>query len=131
MSGRDDQDSETSSVCSERSLSRFESAELTESLRCCSSTQWGERKEGLAVLQNYFKSGKVFRYKEDGKSLLDHRARPIFLLFCPLSPYKGLILVTFLIPATILHLWFFSMFKEIERSHYANYEVARTVMPRV
>ncbi|VDO91959.1 unnamed protein product [Soboliphyme baturini] len=56
----DDMESETSSMCSERSVSRFgsESWSFAEIIKSCQSLNWTERKEGLVTLQTVFKSGR-------------------------------------------------------------------------
>ncbi|XP_046398507.1 CLIP-associating protein 1-A isoform X5 [Ischnura elegans] len=59
-------DSETSSVCSERSYDSFRrpSDDITEIIGNCASTHWGDRKEGLVGLQLYFQNGNLLSGSE-------------------------------------------------------------------
>lgn len=61
-----DMESETSSVCSERSFSttnrqmHLDNWELSEALKNCQSSQWSERKDGLVYMQSMFKSRRPY-----------------------------------------------------------------------
>ncbi|CAF0724124.1 unnamed protein product [Didymodactylos carnosus] len=55
----DDNASETSSICSERSLE-----DVADVLRRMSSNEWAERKEGLTTLYHMIRSGRVFSSPE-------------------------------------------------------------------
>ncbi|PNF29242.1 CLIP-associating protein 2 [Cryptotermes secundus] len=59
-------DSETSSVCSERSFDSYRrtSDDITDIIGNCASTHWTDRKEGLVGLQNYFQNGNALTGSE-------------------------------------------------------------------
>lgn len=59
-------DSETSSVCSERSFDSYRrpSDDINEIISHCASTTWQERKEGLVSLQHYLNNGNVLSKSE-------------------------------------------------------------------
>nr|CAD7573659.1 unnamed protein product [Timema californicum] len=59
-------DSETSSVCSERSFDSYRrpSDDISDIIANCASTHWSDRKEGLVGLQNYFTHGNVLSGSE-------------------------------------------------------------------
>jgi len=59
-------DSETSSVCSERSFDSYRRAsdDITDIIANCASTHWVDRKEGLVGLQNYFQNGNALTGSE-------------------------------------------------------------------
>ncbi|XP_075218993.1 CLIP-associating protein isoform X2 [Lycorma delicatula] len=56
-------DSETSSVCSERSFDSFRrpSDDINEIIANCESTHWSDRKEGLVGLQSYLQAGNLLQ----------------------------------------------------------------------
>ncbi|XP_014663048.1 PREDICTED: CLIP-associating protein 2-like isoform X2 [Priapulus caudatus] len=47
-----DDESETSSICSEKSYGSYRSEDIAEIVNMCSSTNWSERKEALTAVQN-------------------------------------------------------------------------------
>lgn len=59
-------ESETSSVCSERSFESFRrpSDDIADIIANCASTLWSDRKEGLLGLQAYFQAGNVLSASE-------------------------------------------------------------------
>lgn len=59
-------ESETSSVCSERSFESFRrpSDDIAEIIANCASTLWSDRKEGLLGLQAYFQAGNMLNASE-------------------------------------------------------------------
>ncbi|XP_071053520.1 CLIP-associating protein isoform X4 [Onthophagus taurus] len=59
-------DSETSSVCSERSFDSYRRPrdDINEIISCCASTTWQERKEGLVSLRYYLTSGTLLSHGE-------------------------------------------------------------------
>ncbi|KAJ9581531.1 hypothetical protein L9F63_023287, partial [Diploptera punctata] len=59
-------DSETSSVCSERSFDSFRrpSDDITEIISNCAKQHWADRKEGLVGLQAYFQNGNALTGSE-------------------------------------------------------------------
>lgn len=66
-----DLESETSSVCSERSFStnanrqmHLDNWELSEALKNCQSSQWSERKDGLVYMQAMFKNRRSYTMAE-------------------------------------------------------------------
>ncbi|KAK7791577.1 hypothetical protein R5R35_007384 [Gryllus longicercus] len=59
-------DSETSSVCSERSFDSYRrpSDDISEIIANCASTHWGDRKEGLVGLLVFLQTGQLLRPNE-------------------------------------------------------------------
>ncbi|XP_057320335.1 CLIP-associating protein 1-A isoform X3 [Microplitis mediator] len=59
-------DSETSSICSERSMENFRrpSDDIKEIIEWCGRKQWGERKEGLMDLQQFLMNGNTLTATE-------------------------------------------------------------------
>ncbi|CAG0896905.1 unnamed protein product [Darwinula stevensoni] len=71
MSAFDDHsdDSETSSMCSERSFDsyaarRASDRDVGEIIACCASTHWADRKEGLLGLQRLLRSNRMLTHQE-------------------------------------------------------------------